>query len=110
MATKNTNKTTKTTRTTRRATLSATSLVRACTYFALLIAAAIFLFNGIINLLDIAVLKRLASAFNLIGQILLAIGIAIPAYDYSRGKKRVWRILFWAALVVYLLGCVFGVI
>lgn len=86
------------------------SLVRTCAYIALLIAAALFLFNGLMNLLEISVSGKLLSAIRLIGNICLAVGIAFPAYDYTRGRKSVWRILFWIALIVYLLGCVFGVI
>ncbi len=91
-------------------TLSANSLIRVCAYCALVISATIFLFNGTVNLLDIAVLKRLMSTLNFVGQILLAVGIAIPAYDYTCGKRSVWRVIYWIALFVYLLGCVFGVI
>lgn len=91
-------------------TLSAGALVRVCAYCALVIAAAIFLFNGIVNVLDISVLKKLMSTLNFVGQILLAVGIAIPAYDYTCGKRVIWRVVYWAALLVYLLGCVFGVI
>lgn len=109
MATKKT-KTTKTTKTTRASHSSTNSVIRACTYFALVIAAALFLFNGLVQFLNIAVLNSLASAFNLIGKILLVIGIAFPAYDYTCGKKQAWRVLFWVALAIYVLGCVFGVI
>ena len=86
------------------------SLVRACSYFALVIAAAIFMFSGVVRILDIAVLTKLVSTFNLIGQICLVIGIAFPAYNFTCGKKVVWRVVFWIALAVYVLGCVFGVI
>ena len=91
-------------------TVSANSLIRVCAYCALVISATIFLFNGIVNLLDIAVLKRFMSTLNFVGQILLAVGLAIPAYDYTCGKRVIWRVIYWLALLVYLLGCVFGVI
>ena len=41
---------------------------------------------------------------------LILIGIGIPAYDYTRGKKLAWRIVYWVALAVYILGCILGVI
>ena len=91
-------------------TVNAGNIVRVCAYCALVIAAAIFLFNGIVNLLNIAALKKCIGVLNLGGQILLAVGIAIPAYDYTCGKRVIWRVIYWIALVVYLLGCVFGVI
>ncbi len=85
-------------------------IIRACTYFALVIASAIFLFNGIVRALDITSLTKIASAISLIGQICLVIGIGFPAYDYTIGKSKVWRVVFWIALVVYVFGCVFGVV
>ncbi|MBQ8323369.1 MAG: hypothetical protein IJX91_05320 [Clostridia bacterium] len=100
----------KTKRTTSSRSTSSGGIIRACTYFALVIAAAIFLFNGIVRALDIGVLTSLASVLSLIGQILLVIGIGFPAYDYTAGKSKTWRIIFWVALVVYVFGCVFGVI
>lgn len=86
------------------------SLVRVCAYVALIIAAGLFLIRGVMNLFELSGGGKLLSVIGLIGNICLAVGIALPAYDYTRGKKYVWRILFWVALVVYLLGCVFGVI
>lgn len=97
-------------KTKRTRTASGNGIVRACTYFALVIAAAIFLFSGLVYALEIAALTKLVSTFNLIGQILLAIGIAFPAYDFTCGKSKGWRVIFWIALIVYVFGCVFGVI
>lgn len=94
----------------KRTTSGTTNFVRGCAYVALLVAAFTFLFSGLIYSLDISLLTRFVSVFNLIGQICLAIGIALPAYDFTRGKGKFWRVLFWIALIVYLLGCVFGVI
>ncbi len=87
---------------------SVSSLIRSCSYFALVIAAGLFLFNGIVSALDLTVLTTVASVLSLIGKVLLAIGIGFPAYDYTAGKSKVWRIVFWIALVVYIVGCVLG--
>ena len=109
MATKKT-KTTKTTKTTRASHTSTNGIIRACTYFALVIAAAIFLFSGLVGFLGLTALLSLVSVFTLIGQICLVIGIAFPAYDFTAGKKKVWRLIFWIALVVDRCGCVFGIL
>ncbi len=87
---------------------SKSDLIRACTYFALVIAAGLFLFNGIVSALELTVLNAVASVLSLIGRVLLAIGIGFPAYDYTAGKGKAWRIVFWVALVVYIVGCVLG--
>lgn len=91
-------------------TSSQTNLVRLCAYIALLIAATLFLVNGLLGLLEVAGMGKLISVLGFIGKVCLAVGIVFPAYDYTCGKKRIWRVLFWVAVAVYLLGCVFGVI
>ena len=97
-------------KTTKRSSVSTSSVTRTCSYFALVIAAAIFLFSGLVGFLGLTALLPLVSVFNLIGQICLVIGIAFPAYDFTAGKKKVWRLIFWIALVVYVFGCVFGIL
>ncbi len=95
---------------TKRSSTSTASVIRTCSYFALVIAAAIFLFSGLVQFLGLSALAHLVSVFNLIGQICLVIGIAFPAYDFTAGKAKAWRLIFWIALVVYVFGCVFGVL
>ncbi|MBQ8885201.1 MAG: DUF4310 family protein [Clostridia bacterium] len=103
MATKKTTKkTTRTTRTTR-ASASTSNVLRVCSYFALIISAFLFLFGGIFQ-------GRLTGVLNLIGQLMLLVGIGIPAYDFTCGKHIAWRVIYWIALVVYVFGCVFGLI
>ncbi len=94
----------------RRSSASSGSIVRVCSFCALVIAAAIFLFSGLVQALHISALSHLVSVFNLIGQICLVVGIAFPAYDFTLGKKRGWKVVFWIALIVYVFGCVFGVL
>ena len=93
----------KTTTTTARKSTGKGWLIRACSYFALIIAAFMFLFGGIFS-------GKVQSVLNLIGQLFMLIGIGIPAYDYTRGKKIAWKVIYWVALAIYLFGCVFGII
>lgn len=104
MATKKTTRTT----TTRRTTVSGKSwLLRACSYIALVVAAFVFVLGGVFNACN---LGSVVGVFNLIGQICLLIGIGIPAYDYTRGKPMAWRVVYWVALIIYILGCVLGLL
>ena len=77
--------------------------LRGVSYFALVIAAFMFLFGGIFS-------GSVKSILNLIGQICVLIGIGVPAFEYSRYKSVVWKVIYWLALAVYVFGCVFGVI
>ena len=101
MATKKTTTTT-TTRKRSSGTVTKYGILKGCSYFALVIAATMFLIGGIFT-------GSVASIINLIAKLFVLIGIGIAAYDYTRGKKTAWRVIYWIALVVYVLGCVFGV-
>lgn len=76
--------------------------LRGVSYFALVIAAFMFLFGAIFG--------QVGAVLNLIGKILVLIGIGVPAYEYSRGKSMAWKVIYWIALAVYVFGCVFGII
>lgn len=80
MATK---KTTTTTTTHKRSsgTVTKYGILKGCSYFALVIAATMFLIGGIFT-------GSVASIINLIAKLFVLIGIGIPAYDYTRGKKN----------------------
>ena len=62
------------------------------------------------NEYDPALLKRSNSVLELIGKLALLVAIAFPAYEYSRRLHKAWRIIFWIALVIYVLGCVLGML
>ncbi len=80
------------------------SLVKLCAFVALFLSAFTFLFGGIFAG-SIA-----GTILDLVAKIALLIGIAFPAYDYVRGLGKAWRIIYWIALVIYALGCVFGLL
>lgn len=84
-----------------------TSFIRTCSFWALLIAAAVLVLGGVFNKLGLGVI---VSIFDLIGKVFLLAGIAIPAYDYTRSKGLLWRVLYWVALVLYIVGCVLGML
>ena len=89
---------------------NANGFVRGCAYFALIIAATIFLVDGIFHYFEISGFEKLLSVVSLVGKLCLAVGIGFAAYEFTCGKAVVWRVLFWIALVVYVLGCVFGIL
>ena len=84
-----------------------TVFIRLCSFWALLIAAALLILSGVFNKLGLGVIVQI---FDLVGKVFLLFGIAIPAYDYTRGKGTAWKVLYWVALVVYIVGCVLGML
>ena len=79
-------------------------LVKLCAFVALIIAAFTFTFGGLFNG------SIVGDILNLVAKIALLIAIAVPAYQFSRGLNKGWKIVFWIALVIYVLVCVFGML
>ncbi len=85
------------------------SFIRACSFIGILISAVLYVVSGILSWVG-GSLGSIASWLNLIASIALLIGVAFPAWDYVKYTKKVWRIVYWVALAVYVFGVVFGVI
>ncbi|MDE6274890.1 MAG: hypothetical protein K2L87_07600 [Clostridiales bacterium] len=83
------------------------SLVNLCAFVALFLAALLYVLGPIMNWLG---LGTLAGILNMIASYALLIAIAFPAWNYVCYKRKVWRICYWVALVIYILGVMFGFI
>lgn len=83
-------------------------LVKVCAFWGIFLAAALFIASGICNFIGVG--STIISILDIIAKVALLIGIGFPAYGYVRGKSRVWKIIFWVAMIVYIVGCVFGLI
>jgi hypothetical protein len=38
------------------------------------------------------------------------LAVAIIAFQFTKGKKAGWKIVYWVALIVYATGVVFGIV
>lgn len=79
-------------------------LVKFCAFVALIVAAFTFTFGGLFSG------SIIGNILDLVAKLALLVAIAFPAYTYSRGLGLAWRIVFWIALVIYILGCVLGML
>ena len=82
----------------------ASKFVKLCAFIALILSAALFVFGGLFSG------SIIGDILNLVAKLALLIAIVVPAYQFSSGLKKGWKIVFWIALIIYLLGCVFGII
>ncbi|MCI8369961.1 MAG: hypothetical protein HFE41_02135 [Clostridia bacterium] len=114
-------RTKKTKKTTTTTTTSTRSTVNLCAFCAMVIAAFMYVFSGIINILlscvdsigaskSAGALRSLVSIGNFIGSVALIIAIALPAYAFVRGRNRNWKVCYWIALVFFAFGVVLGMI
>lgn len=90
-------------------TAARNSFIKACAFIGILISATLYVVGGVLSWFG-GSLGRIASWMNLIASIALLIGVAFPAWDWVKYKKKVWRIVYWVALAVYVFGVVFGVV
>lgn len=91
-----------------------------CAFWGMVIAAVAYIFSGLFNFLvnwinkmsaDVAnVLNMIAGITQLLGSIALLVAIAVPAWQYVKYRSKGWRVCFWIALVVYVLGVGFGML
>ena len=114
-------KKTKTTKTTTTHSSDNSRIVKFCAFWAMAIAALLYIFSGVINVIikimtkigDKAVpgaLNTLVSVFSLLGGIATIIAIALPAYNYVRGRGRGWKAFYIVCLIVFALGVVLSML
>ncbi len=88
--------------------------VKFCSFWGLVVAAALFVVTAVLNVLSnfisIGSLATVLSILDILAKAALLVAIALPAYGYVRGKGKKWKAVFWVALAVYALGVVFSVI
>ncbi len=89
-----------------------------CAFWGMVIAGFAHFFGGIFRaLIKWAFSGNIANFFNdlvyiltLIGNIALLVAIALPAYQFVKYKSKGWRVFYWIAFALFLVGVVFGVV
>lgn len=56
------------------------------------------------------ILNRIADICTLLGNIALLVAIALPAYQFVKYKTKGWKVFYWIAFALFLVGVVFGVV
>lgn len=107
-------KTTKTTKTTHHSTTER-DIEKFCAFWAMAIAAILYIFSGIIALVvryaDVAgIFSTILSVVTLLGNIAMIVAIALPAYKYAVTKGKNGKILYWIFLVIFAFGVVMSFI
>ena len=92
--------------------------VELCAFWGMVVAAFTHFFGGLFRaLVNWAfsnstagnLLTSIANICQLLGNIALLVAIALPAYQFVKYRTKGWRIFYWVALVLFILGVVFGV-
>lgn len=79
--------------------------IKVCAYLALALSAVVFLVNALLGFFG-GNLGLLGSILLAVGQIAMAISVAMPAYQFTKGKGAFVVILYWVALILYVASAV----
>ena len=85
------------------------SFIRICSFIGILISAVVFVVAGILSWFG-GNLGTIGSILNLVAALAMLVAVAFPAWDYVKYKSTGWKVVYWVALVIYVFGCVFGMI
>ena len=78
-----------------------------CAFWGIVIAVALLVVTAIFNAVG-GSLGLIGSIADLVAKIALIVAVSFPAYDYVRGKSKGWKIVYWIALVLYIVCIVLG--
>lgn len=91
-----------------------------CAFWSLAISAIMYIAGGVIrfikwlwNNIDPEVgtsLEKVSGILLFLGNVALIIAIAIPAYNYVKGRGKGWKIFYGISLAIFILGVVFGLL
>ncbi len=88
-----------------RTVINKTTVLRALSYIGMVVSALMVLVGGVLNLCG---LSQVTSTLTKIASLLMLVAIAWPAWDFCRSKAKWVKILYFIALVLYILGAIFG--
>lgn len=92
-----------------------------CAFWAIVISGFAYLFGGVVKFLisviqslkasnTAAILNSIYNVITFLGNIALIVAVAIPAWQYVKGRSRAWKAVYWIALIGFALGAVLGLL
>ena len=78
--------------------------VKIFAFVTLILSAFLILVNNILPLIKISVGGSFFNILTLIKDLALLLGIALAAYAYAKPKGKSWLIVYWVAVIIYVIG------
>ena len=75
-------------------------------FIVLIIAAILIAVNNLLPIIGVNVSGPLFSVLSTIKEIFILIVIGFSAYYFVVGKKKVWKIIYWIAIALFIVGIV----
>lgn len=86
-------------------------IVSVFAFIALVLTAFLYIFTTILPRIDVNIFHNdVLNVLRLIQAISLLIAIVFAAYSFAKNSgNKVWIIIFWIALIIYVAGAIFGI-
>ena len=82
--------------------------IRVCCYVTLILAAVLIFVDNLLPLIQIDVSGTFFNVLRLIKDIALLLGIVFGAFYFARAHGKVWMIVFWVAVALYVTSAILG--
>lgn len=83
------------------------SLLSMLAYIAMIIFAVLLLISNVLPVIGLNIGGTLINVLNTVQNILILIVVGVSAYNFIQGKARWINVLYWIALVIFVVGTVF---
>ena len=83
------------------------NLLRTLAYVAMIIFALLLLISNVLPVIGLNIGGKLISFLNTVQNLLILIVVGVSAYNFMQGKAKWVKVLYWIALVVFVVGTVF---
>ena len=83
------------------------NLLNMLSYVAMIIFALLLLISNVLPAIGLNIGGTLINALNTVQNILILIVVGVSAYNFIQGKAKWINVLYWIALVAFIVGTVF---
>ncbi len=86
-------------------------LAKTCAFWGIVLAGVAMFIGFVISLLALLEITigwagTLRGICSIVSMVALLVAVAVPAYGYVRGRGKVWKAIYWVALVLYVCGII----
>ncbi len=82
------------------------NLIRMMAYFSLVILAVMVFITKLLPLVGINIQGGFFSLLSTIENVMTMLVLAVVGYEFVSGKKKIWKIIYWISLAVFLVGII----
>ena len=76
-------------------------------YVALILIAFFVLIQNLLPAIGVDIGGAIINIIKTIEEVLILLVIAFTAYNFVQGKKKAWKIIYWIAIALFIVGVIF---